>query len=142
MKRSGSSAPRRAAEGPADRREDGRPGHGLCYTIKDKETFVDFCVGPHVPSTGKLKAFKILNASNAYWKGDAQNQPMQRIYGTAFLSEKDLQEHLHRLEEAKKRDHRRSAAIRSCSCSTSGRRSGLLARQRNDAVQHARQLHA
>ena len=78
-----------------------------CYTIKDKETFVDFCVGPHVPSTGKLKAFKILNASNAYWKGDAKNQPMQRIYGTAFLSEKDLQEHLHRIEEAKKRDHRK-----------------------------------
>ena len=78
-----------------------------CYTIKDRETFVDFCVGPHVPSTGKLKAFKILNASNAYWKGDARNQPMQRIYGTAFLSEKDLQEHLHRLEEAKKRDHRK-----------------------------------
>jgi len=78
-----------------------------CYTIKDKETFVDFCVGPHVPSTGKLKAFKVLNASNAYWKGDAKNQPMQRIYGTAFLSEKDLQEHLHRLEEAKKRDHRK-----------------------------------
>ena len=78
-----------------------------CYTIKDKETFVDFCVGPHVPSTGKLKAFKVLNASNAYWKGDAKNQPMQRIYGTAFLSEKELQEHLHRLEEAKKRDHRK-----------------------------------
>jgi len=78
-----------------------------CYTIKDKETFVDFCVGPHVPSTGRLKAFKILNASNAYWKGDARNQPMQRIYGTAFLSDKDLQEHLHRIEEAKKRDHRK-----------------------------------
>jgi threonyl-tRNA synthetase len=78
-----------------------------CYTIKDRETFVDFCVGPHVPSTGKLKAFKLLNASNAYWKGDARNQPMQRIYGTAFLSEKELQEHLHRLEEAKKRDHRK-----------------------------------
>ena len=78
-----------------------------CYTIKDRDTFVDFCVGPHVPSTGKLKAFKVLSASNAYWKGDAQNQPMQRIYGTAFLSEKALQEHLHRLEEAKKRDHRK-----------------------------------
>src|SRR6185295_4846314 len=59
-----------------------------CYTIKDKETFVDFCVGPHVPSTGKLKAFKLLSTSNAYWKGDARNQPMQRVYGTAFLSEK------------------------------------------------------
>ncbi len=78
-----------------------------CYTIKDKETFVDFCVGPHVPSTGKLKAFKLLTTSNAYWKGDARNQPMQRVYGTAFLSEKELQEHLHRIEEAKKRDHRK-----------------------------------
>ena len=78
-----------------------------CYTIKDKETFVDFCTGPHVPSTGKLKAFKLLTTSNAYWKGDARNQPMQRVYGTAFLSDKELQQHLQRLEEAKKRDHRK-----------------------------------
>ncbi len=78
-----------------------------CYTIKDRETFFDFCVGPHVPSTGRLKAFKLLNTSNAYWKGDAQNQPMQRIYGTAFFSESDLKAHLQRIEEAKKRDHRR-----------------------------------
>jgi threonyl-tRNA synthetase len=78
-----------------------------CYTIKDKETFVDFCTGPHVPSTGRLKAFKLLSTSNAYWKGDAHNQPMQRVYGTAFLSEKELQIHLHRIEEAKKRDHRK-----------------------------------
>jgi len=78
-----------------------------CYTIKDRDTFVDFCVGPHVPSTGKLKAFKLLTTSNAYWKGDARNQPMQRVYGTAFLSEKELQQHLTRLEEAKKRDHRK-----------------------------------
>jgi threonyl-tRNA synthetase len=78
-----------------------------CYTIKDRETFVDFCVGPHVPSTGRLKAFKLLSTSNAYWKGDARNQPMQRVYGTAFLSEKELQQHLTRLEEAKKRDHRK-----------------------------------
>jgi threonyl-tRNA synthetase len=77
------------------------------YTIKDKETFVDFCVGPHVPSTGKLKAFKLLTTSNAYWKGDARNQPMQRVYGTAFLVEKDLKDHLTRIEEAKKRDHRK-----------------------------------
>ena len=78
-----------------------------CYTIKDRDTFVDFCTGPHVPSTGKLKAFKLLSTSNAYWKGDARNQPMQRIYGTAFVAEKELQAHLHRLEEAKKRDHRK-----------------------------------
>ena len=78
-----------------------------CYTIKDKETFIDFCVGPHVPSTGKLKAFKLMSTSNAYWKGDARNAPMQRVYGTAFLSEKDLKAHLTQIEEAKKRDHRR-----------------------------------
>jgi threonyl-tRNA synthetase len=78
-----------------------------CYTIKDRETFVDFCVGPHVPSTGRLKAFKLLTTSNAYWKGDARNQPMQRLYGTAFASDKELQEHLRRIEEAKKRDHRK-----------------------------------
>ena len=78
-----------------------------CYTIKDRDTFVDFCVGPHVPSTNRLKAFKLLSTSNAYWKGDAKNQPMQRIYGTAFFTQKELDEHLTRLEEAKKRDHRR-----------------------------------
>jgi len=78
-----------------------------CYTIKDRETFVDFCTGPHVPSTGRLKVFKLLNTSNAYWKGNAANQPMQRIYGTAFFSDKELKSHLQRLEEAKKRDHRK-----------------------------------
>ncbi|HEY6357352.1 MAG TPA: threonine--tRNA ligase [Vicinamibacterales bacterium] len=78
-----------------------------CYTIKDRDTFVDFCVGPHVPSTGRLKAFKVLSASNAYWKGDARNQPMQRIYGTAFFKDDDLKQHLHQVEEAKKRDHRK-----------------------------------
>ena len=78
-----------------------------CYTIKDRDTFVDFCTGPHVPSTGRLKAFKVLSTSNAYWKGDARNQPMSRVYGTAFPTEKALKEHLVRLEEAKKRDHRK-----------------------------------
>ena len=77
------------------------------YTIKDKDTFVDFCVGPHVPTTGKLKAFKLLTTSNAYWKGDAHNQPMQRVYGTAFNTEKELKAHLVQVEEAKKRDHRK-----------------------------------
>jgi threonyl-tRNA synthetase len=78
-----------------------------CYTIKDPDTFIDFCVGPHVPSTGRLKAFKLLNTSNAYWKGDARNAPMQRIYGTAFFSDKDLKAYLTQIEEAKKRDHRK-----------------------------------
>ncbi len=78
-----------------------------CYTIKDKETFIDFCVGPHVPSTGKLKAFKLLHTSNAYWKGESNNAPMQRVYGTAFLSDKDLKAYLTQVEEARKRDHRK-----------------------------------
>ena len=77
------------------------------YLIKDRETFVDFCVGPHVPSTGKLKAFKLLSTSNAYWKADARNQPMQRIYGIAFFKDDDLKQYLHQIEESKKRDHRR-----------------------------------
>ena len=76
-----------------------------CYTIDG--VFTDFCTGPHVPSTGRLKAFKVLSSSNAYWKGDAQNQPMQRVYGTAFFKDAALKTHLHRLEEAKKRDHRK-----------------------------------
>src|SRR2546422_6100115 len=75
-----------------------------CYTIKDPDTFIDFCVGPHVPSTGKLKAFKLLNTSYAYWKGDARNAPMQRIYGTAFLNDEVLKASLTQFDEAKKRD--------------------------------------
>ena len=69
--------------------------------------FIDFCRGPHVPSTAKLKAFKLLSVAGAYWKGDEHNQQLQRIYGTAFLSKKDLEDHLKQLEEAKKRDHRK-----------------------------------
>ena len=76
-----------------------------CYTIAD--VFIDFCTGPHVPSSSKLKAFKLLSTSNAYWKGDAAGQPMQRIYGTAFFSDADLKAYLQRIEEAKKRDHRK-----------------------------------
>ena len=76
-----------------------------CYTIED--AFIDFCTGPHVPSTQKLKAFKVLHSSNAYWKGDAKNQPMQRIYGTAFFKDSELKKHLNKLAEAKKRDHRK-----------------------------------
>jgi threonyl-tRNA synthetase len=75
------------------------------YDIKGQ--FLDFCVGPHVPSVGRLKAFKLLSTSNAYWKGDAKNQPMQRIYGTAFFSDAELKARLTQLEEAKKRDHRK-----------------------------------
>ena len=69
--------------------------------------FIDFCRGPHVPNTSKIKAFKLLSIAGAYWKGDEHNKQLQRIYGTAFFSQKDLEDYLHRLEEAKRRDHRR-----------------------------------
>ena len=68
--------------------------------------FVDFCRGPHIPSTGKIKAFKLTNIAGAYWLGDEKNPQLQRIYGTSFFSKKDLDEHLKQIEEAKKRDHR------------------------------------
>ncbi len=69
--------------------------------------FIDFCRGPHVASTEKLKAFKLLSVAGAYWKGNEKNPQLQRIYGTAFFSKKELDEYLNRLEEAKKRDHRK-----------------------------------
>src|SRR6266853_220722 len=68
--------------------------------------FQDFCRGPHLPSTGKIKAFKLLNIAGAYWLGDEKNQQLQRIYGTSFFSKKDLDAYLTSIEEAKKRDHR------------------------------------
>jgi threonyl-tRNA synthetase len=68
--------------------------------------FVDFCRGPHVPSTGRVKAFKVMSVAGAYWLGDEKNQQLQRIYGTAFFNTKDLDAHFKRLEEIKARDHR------------------------------------
>jgi threonyl-tRNA synthetase len=68
--------------------------------------FTDFCRGPHVPSTGKIKAFKLFNVAGAYWLGDEKNPQLQRIYGTSFFSKKDLDSYLNQIEEAKKRDHR------------------------------------
>ncbi len=69
--------------------------------------FTDLCRGPHVPSTGKLKAFKLMKIAGAYWRGNSNNEMLQRIYGTAWADKKELKEYLHRLEEAEKRDHRK-----------------------------------
>jgi threonyl-tRNA synthetase len=69
--------------------------------------WIDLCRGPHVPSTGKLKAFKLMKVAGAYWRGDSRNEMLQRIYGTAWPDQKQLDAYLHRLEEAEKRDHRR-----------------------------------
>jgi len=76
-------------------------------TVYRNGPFLDLCRGPHVPSTGRIGHFKLLSAAGAYWRGDESRQMLQRIYGTAFFSEKDLEEHLERLEEARKRDHRK-----------------------------------
>src|SRR5699024_7342990 len=69
--------------------------------------FTDLCRGPHVPSTGKLGAFKLTHVAGAYWRGDSDNEMLQRIYGTAFADKKALKAHLNRLEEAARRDHRK-----------------------------------
>ena len=89
-----------------------------CELVEEKATepmvsfyttgkFIDFCRGPHIPSTGRIKAFKLMNVAGAYWKGKESNPQMQRIYGACFIDQKDLDEYLHKLEEAKRRDHRR-----------------------------------
>jgi len=75
------------------------------YTLGPR--FIDFCRGPHLPSTSKIKAFKLLSIAGAYWKGNEHNKQLQRIYGTAFFTKKELDQHLAKLEEAKKRDHRK-----------------------------------
>lgn len=76
-------------------------------TLYDQGEFFDLCRGPHLPSTGRIKAFKLLSVAGAYWRGDSKNKMLQRIYGTAFPKKAQLDEHLHFLEEAKKRDHRK-----------------------------------
>jgi threonyl-tRNA synthetase len=92
-----------------------------CELVEEKATepmvsfyttgkFIDFCRGPHIPSTGRIKAFKLMNVAGAYWKGDEKNPQMQRIYGACFVEQKELDDHLHKLEEAKRRDHRRLGA--------------------------------
>ena len=84
-------------------------GQNEPVSIYRQGAFNDFCRGPHIPSTGKIKpgTFKLLSVAGAYWKGDEHNKQLQRIYATAFLAKKDLEEHLRRLEEAKQRDHRK-----------------------------------
>jgi len=73
--------------------------------------FIDLCRGPHVPSTSKLKVFKLMKLAGAYWRGDSNNEMLQRVYGTAWENKKDLEDHLYRLEEAEKRDHRRIGKV-------------------------------
>jgi threonyl-tRNA synthetase len=86
---------------------DEKAGESVSVYYIDGSPFIDFCLGPHVPNTNKLKAFKLLSLAGAYWKGDASQQQMQRIYGTAFFTQEELDQWLKQREEAEKRDHRR-----------------------------------
>jgi threonyl-tRNA synthetase len=76
-------------------------------TFYQQGNFVDLCKGPHIPHTGFIKAIKLLNVAGAYWRGDEKNKMLTRIYGITFPKQKELEEYLHMLEEAKKRDHRK-----------------------------------
>ena len=76
-------------------------------SLYEQGDFTDLCRGPHVPDTGRLGYFKLMKLAGAYWRGDSDNAMLQRIYGTAWRSKKELKAYLHRLEEAEKRDHRK-----------------------------------
>src|SRR6185436_17188375 len=99
-------ATRRFGDDPLKLERIAELGPDETITVYKDGPFVDLCRGPHVPSTGRLKHFKLLHGAGAYWRGDERRQMLQRIYGTAFWKEADLAGHLHRLEEARKRDHR------------------------------------
>jgi threonyl-tRNA synthetase len=85
--------------------ESGLADHGQLGFYRQGE-FIDLCRGPHIPDAGRIKAFKLLSVAGSYWKGDASRQQLQRVYGTAWFSKKDLQSYLDQIEEAKRRDHR------------------------------------
>jgi threonyl-tRNA synthetase len=101
-----SEASRRFADDPLKLERIAELGDQETITIYTDGPFVDLCRGPHVPSTGRLKHFKLLHAAGAYWRGDERRQMLQRIYGTAWFKKEDLESYLHRLEEARRRDHR------------------------------------
>src|SRR5947199_9664023 len=86
---------------------DEKAGDTVSIYYIDGSPFIDFCLGPHVPNTNRLRAFKLLSLAGAYWKGDAERPQMQRIYGTAFFTQEELDAWLKQREEAEKRDHRR-----------------------------------
>jgi threonyl-tRNA synthetase len=101
------AANRRFADDPLKLERIADLGPNEVISVYTDGPFVDLCRGPHVPTTGRIKHFKLLHAAGAYWRGDERRQMLQRIYGTAWFSKEALEQHLHRLEEAKKRDHRR-----------------------------------
>jgi threonyl-tRNA synthetase len=101
-----SEAQRRFADDPLKLERIAELGDDETITVYTDGPFVDLCRGPHIPRTGRLKHFKLLHAAGAYWRGDEKRQMLQRIYGTAWFKKEDLDAYLHRLEEARRRDHR------------------------------------
>jgi threonyl-tRNA synthetase len=99
-------ANRRFADDPLKLERIAELGDDETITVYTDGPFVDLCRGPHIPRTGRLKHFKLLHAAGAYWRGDEKRQMLQRIYGTAWFKKEDLEAYLHRLEEARRRDHR------------------------------------
>jgi len=99
-------AQRRFADDPLKLERISELGPDETITVYTDGPFTDLCRGPHIPSTGRLKHFKLLHAAGAYWRGDEKRQMLQRIYGTAWFKKEDLEAYLHRLAEARKRDHR------------------------------------
>jgi threonyl-tRNA synthetase len=99
-------AERRFADDPLKLERIAELGDDETITVYTDGPFVDLCRGPHIPRTGRLKHFKLLHAAGAYWRGDEKRQMLQRIYGTAWFKKEDLDAYLHRLEEARRRDHR------------------------------------
>jgi threonyl-tRNA synthetase len=99
-------ARRRFADDPLKLERIAELGDDETITVYTDGPFVDLCRGPHIPRTGRLKHFKLLHAAGAYWRGDEKRQMLQRIYGTAWFKKEDLEAYLHRLEEARRRDHR------------------------------------
>jgi threonyl-tRNA synthetase len=100
-------ANRRFADDPLKLERISELGDDEIITVYTDGPFIDLCRGPHVPSTGRLKHFKLLSGAGAYWRGDSRRQMLQRIYGTAWFKKEELDQYLHRLEEARKRDHRK-----------------------------------
>lgn len=118
------------------------------FIYRNDGTFVDLCRGPHLPSTGRIKAFKVLRSSGAYWRGDEKRQMLQRIYGTAWESREALDDYLHRLEEAERRDHRKIARELDLFSFPGELGAGLVlwhpkgARMRKELVRYVEDLHA
>ena len=102
-----SEANRRFADDPLKLERIEELGDDETITVYTDGPFTDLCRGPHIPSTGRLRHFKLLSGAGAYWRGDSRRQMLQRIYGTAWFRKEELERHLHRLEEARKRDHRK-----------------------------------